>query len=102
MQFLVIAHDGTDEGALARRMSVRPQHLENIAKVKTYGHVVSAGGLLNEAGNPVGSYLIFDFESREVLDDYLAHEPYVLNNVWQDIKVETVNVVIVNDEKVGK
>ena len=28
MQFLVVAHDGTDAQALARRMAVREAHLE--------------------------------------------------------------------------
>ena len=31
MQFLVVAKDGTDEGALERRRRTRPTHLESIA-----------------------------------------------------------------------
>ena len=98
MQFLIKAYDGTDSDALNRRMSVRPDHLENITKVKEKGKVVCAGGILNEAGSPIGSFLVMDFETREMLDDYLKTEPYVLNNVWQDIKVEICNTVIINDE----
>ena len=102
MQFLITAYDGKDEGALERRMSVRPAHLEGIKKVKEYGSVVCAGGITNEKGLPIGSFLVMDFASREVLDQYLENEPYVVNKVWVDIKVETVNTVIINDEKVGK
>jgi hypothetical protein len=43
-----------------------------------------------------------ELDSRAALDDYLTNEPYVLNKVWQDITVEDFNVVIVNDEMVGK
>ena len=102
MQFIITAYDGTDTDALSRRMNTRPRHLENIAKVKEKGSVVCAGGILNDAGQPAGSFLILDFDSRQKLDEYLANEPYVIEKVWQDIRVETCNVVIMNDEKVGK
>ena len=101
MQFVITAYDGTDEDVLARRMSVRPLHLANLEKVKETGSVVCAGGIIRD-GHPVGSVLVMEFESREKLDEYLANEPYVINNVWQDITVENMNVVIVNDEMVGK
>ncbi len=32
--------------------------------------------------------------SRSELDAYLASEPYVLEQVWEQIDVETMNVVI--------
>ena len=102
MQFMITAYDGTDADALTRRMNTRPRHLENMAKVKEIGRVVCAGGILNGEGKPAGSFLIMDFDSRETLDNYLANEPYVLEKVWVDIKVEPCNVVIMNDEKVGK
>ena len=41
-----------------------------------------------------GSVLIMEYESREQLDEYLAQEPYVQENVWQKIEVERMNVVI--------
>lgn len=102
MQFIIKAYDDTDEGALERRMNARPAHLENIKKVKEKGSVVCAGGITNEKGLPVGSFLIMEFDTKEMFDEYLANEPYVINKVWQDIKVDTCNVVIMNDEMVGK
>ncbi len=98
MQFIVTAYDGKD--MLERRMSVRPRHLENMTKVK--GTVVCAGGILNEAGQPIGSVLVLDFAAKELLDEYLASEPYIIEKVWEDVRVEPMNVVIVNNEKVGK
>lgn len=98
MQFIVTAYDG--ENMLEKRMSVRPQHLEGMAKLGE--HVVCAGGLTDEEGKLKGSVLVLDFEDRSGVDDYLSNEPYVINNVWEKIVVEPINVVIMNGKKVGK
>ena len=47
MQLIITAYDGTDQEVLPRRMRVRPQHLENISKVKEEGHVICTGGITN-------------------------------------------------------
>ena len=65
-------------------------------------HIVCAGGMLDEAGKPKGSVLILEFDNREQVDAYLANEPYVIEKVWEDVKVEPLNVVILQGEKVGK
>ena len=57
---------------------------------------------LNEEGKPIGSVLVMDFASRDQLKEYLENEPYIQEKVWEDVKVEPMNVVIVNGEKVGK
>ena len=97
MQFIITAHDG--ENVLEKRMAVRPRHLEGMAKLGE--HIVCAGGLLDDEGKMKGSVLILDFEDRAALDDYLKNEPYVVEQVWEKIEVETVNVVIVNGKKIG-
>lgn len=81
-------------------MSIRPRHLENMIKVN--GKIICAGGILNEEGKPIGSVLVMDFASRDQLKEYLENEPYIQEKVWEDVKVEPMNVVIVNGEKVGK
>ncbi len=95
MQFLIRAYDG--EGKLEKRMEVRPRHLEGMKKLSE--HIISAGGLLDEDGKMKGSALIMDFESRKELDDYIANEPYVLENVWDKIVIEPINVVIANGKE---
>lgn len=90
MQFIIRAYDG--EGMLAKRMEVRPRHLESIEKIRA--HVICAGGLLDEEGKMKGSVLIMEYENREQFDDYLANEPYVQEHVWEKIEVEHMNVVI--------
>lgn len=98
MQFRITAYDYTDKDALARRMEVRPRHLENIMKVMEDNRILCAGGITNEAGASVGSFLIMDFPSREKLDEYLATEPYITEKVWESVKVESCNAVIVDNE----
>ena len=98
MQFIITAYDGP--GMLEKRMEVRPRHLENMRRVN--GRVVCAGGLLDEEGKMKGSVLIMDFAAREMLDEYLAGEPYILEKIWEKIDIEPMNVVLVNGEKVGK
>jgi len=89
MQFMIKALDG--ENKLARRMEVRPRHLEGMEKLRS--HIICAGGLLDNEGKMKGSVLILDFPSRDDLDSYLASEPYVVEQVWEKIEIETMNVV---------
>ncbi len=98
MQFIIRAYDGKD--MLDRRMEVRARHLENMGRVN--GKVICAGGLLDDAGKMKGSVLVMEFENRAGLDAYLASEPYIAEHVWESVEVESMNVVIVNGEKVGK
>ena len=85
---------------LEKRLEIRPRHLENMAHVN--GKVICAGGILDQDGHMAGSVLIMDFASRELLDEYLKSEPYIVENVWETIHVAPMNVVIINGEKVGK
>jgi len=38
-----------------------------------------------------------DFPSRETLDEYIAAEPYIAEKVWEPVKVEKCNAVIVDN-----
>jgi len=102
MNFLIVAYDGKDENALERRMSVREKHFANVMKIQGKGHVHCAGGITNEAGQLVGSMLVVSFDTREQLDEYLKTEPYVVNNVWQDIRIDTCNVAIKDNVLISK
>ena len=98
MQIAITAYDG--QNMLEKRMAVRPRHLENLARIK--GKILCAGGILDEEGKMKGSVMIVDFDSRECLDEYLKSEPYILEKVWEKVKAEPMNVVVLNGEKVGK
>jgi uncharacterized protein len=87
MQFLLVAYDGTDIGALGRRMKVRPEHLENVAVLKKRGEFLLGGAILDDNGNMTGSMIIYEFPDRAALDKCLEKEPYVMYGVWEKIEI---------------
>ncbi|MRR36205.1 hypothetical protein EG829_16320, partial [bacterium] len=89
---LLIAYDGTDKDAPARRLAARPRHLESIEKLKTEGRALYGAALIDGSGGMIGSVVIYDFESREAFDDYLRGEPYITENVWQRVEVSPCRV----------
>ena len=79
-------------------MEVRPLHFEGMDRMKE--HLVCAGGLLDDAGNLKGSLLVMDFQNRQELDEYLAHEIYVVEHVWEQISIDQMNVAYLDGKKV--
>ena len=88
MRHVVIARDGTDEDAKARRLRFRPEHLRQIEPRVDRGEILIGGAILDEGGDMVGSVLLVDFESRDELDAWLEVDPYVTGGVWVDIEVK--------------
>ncbi len=89
MQFIVIAYDAKDEGALERRLSVREKHLEFAAKMFASGKWLFASALLDDDGNMNGSVIACEFPTEEELKkEWLDKEAYVLGNVWEDITIK--------------
>lgn len=87
MQFLLVAYDGTDPGALERRMKIRPDHLEKIAVLKKKGHFLLGGAILDENEKMIGSMIVYEFPNRSALDESLRNEPYITGGVWQKIEI---------------
>ncbi|MCB1783946.1 MAG: hypothetical protein KDI13_08105 [Alphaproteobacteria bacterium] len=87
MRFVVIARDGTDEGAPARRLACRQAHLSMIDTYLALGHFLMATALLDDKDQMSGSMLLVDFEDRDALDRWLAEEPYMTGDVWKDVDV---------------
>ena len=94
MQFLLIAYDGNDEGALERRMKVRGEHLEKIEVLKSRGECLAGGAILDDSGKMTGSMLIYEVPDRAALDEKLKDEPYLTNGVWQKIEIKPFRLAI--------
>jgi uncharacterized protein YciI len=92
MQFIVIAYDGTDEGALERRLAVREAHLESAKKMFEADKWLYAAGILDDDGKMIGSMIVCDFPSRDELEEWLKVEPYVVGEVWKEINVNRAQV----------
>jgi len=94
-QYLVTAYDHTDEGALQRRMNVRPHHLDEIKTLKESGNYVLGGAILNESSDMIGSVMIMQFENEEALDAWKQNEPYITQGVWETVDVKPFRVASV-------
>lgn len=87
MQFIVLAFDGSDAEAPARRMAVRPAHLKMVEEATTRGEQVMGVAILDDNGKMIGSLMVMDFPTRALLDAWLEREPYVVGKVWERIEV---------------
>jgi uncharacterized protein YciI len=94
-QYIVTAYDYTDEGALERRMNVRPHHLDGAKALKESGNYVLGGAMLNDEGKMVGSTMILQFESEEGLEAWKQSEIYITQKIWETVDVKPFKVAAV-------
>jgi uncharacterized protein YciI len=87
MQFVLVAWDDTDEGALERRMKVREEHLSKIDLMKQRGEFICGGAILSDEGKMIGSMIVYDFPDRKALDAALKEEPYMNGTVWKKVDI---------------
>jgi uncharacterized protein YciI len=93
-QFLVLAYDGTDADAVARRRAARPAHFEALQPMVARGEIVIGGAILDTAGTMIGSTVIAEFPSRAELDAWLAREPYMTQGVWRKVEIQPVRLAV--------
>lgn len=87
MQFIVIAHDGTDAEALTRRMAARPAHIALAEKMKAAKQTLYGVAILNDQRKMIGSMMVMEFPSRRELEEWMKIEPYLTGNVWQKVEI---------------
>ena len=95
MQFILIAYDGTDPGALDRRMKVREEHLLKIEVMKNRGECLAGGAILNDNGKMIGSMIIYEMPDKASLDEKLKDEPYLISGVWQKVDIQPFRLAII-------
>lgn len=89
-----MAWDGTDADARARRLGVRPAHLEGIRPRVERGEILMGGAILDDAGDMIGSVLLTEFPTRADLDAWLAVDPYVTGGVWERVDVRPFRTAV--------
>lgn len=100
MQFIVTGYDGTDEGALERRMAAREDHLSMAKKMVESGRWLHAAAILNDEGKMTGSVIICEFDSRQAMEkEWLDKEAYVLGKVWEKLEITRAQVPPFWDKK---
>ena len=89
--FVFIGHDGPRGSEL--RPELRPDHLAGLEGLETLGRIRHAGPMLDEAGQPMGSVILFEAESLEEARAIAAADPYVTRGVFERHEVRETRVV---------
>ena len=94
--FTFIGWDGPD--GPARRKQHRPAHLRNLEPLDREARVVHGGPLLDAAGAPVGSVIVFAAEDLEAARAFAAGDPYVTGGVFERYEVYETRAVFPGGE----
>lgn len=84
MGYAVLAWDGEDEGAPARRMAVRERHLEVLQAWAADGRL-ALGVPLFRGDRILGSLMLLEVPDQAGLEAYLAAEPFNQGEVWRKV-----------------
>ena len=98
-QFMVLAYDGHDSDARARRDAVRSAHLAHVQPMVQRGEIILGGAILDEFGAMIGSMLVVDLPDHVAVDAWLDRDPYVTGNVWQRIEVKPFRIAVQSELK---
>ncbi len=81
MKFVIIGYD-SPQGEAQRKIH-RAAHLANLEMLDRQGRVVLAGPLTDKAG----SLLVLEFETQEEVEDFVRHDPYTVNGVFERVEI---------------
>lgn len=79
--FVLIGRDGAR--GLELRARHRAAHLANLRPLAEAGRIVYAGPLLDDAGSPCGSVVVFEAEDLASARRFAASDPYVVEGVFE-------------------
>ncbi len=82
---VIVAMDGTDAEAPARRTAVREAHLARVRPMAADGTLAMGGAILDEAGAMRGSIAVTRHATDDAARAWMAEDPYVTGGVWKDI-----------------
>ncbi len=82
MLFVIVGHDAPD--AKDTRPQPRPAHLRHLEPLAQAGRILVAGPFTDGSG----SLIIVDAASREAVWEIVAHDPYVVNGVFNRVEVK--------------
>lgn len=92
MQFLVTAYDYKDKEAPSRRIAAREKHISFSNELIKKKHMIFGLALLDQNQKMIGSCCIYDFPTKEDLENMLKTEPYVTEKVWEKIEIKLCKV----------
>ena len=89
--YAFIGNDGTN-GAELRKLH-RAAHLEGIDALVAEDRILHAGPLLDEAGAPIGSVVLFEAVDLAAAREIAAGDPYVTQGIFESWRVHETKVV---------
>lgn len=90
--FTLIGHDGPR--GLELRAQHRPSHLDHWRPLALLGRVRHGGPLLDDAGAPRGSMLLFEAPDRASACAHAAADPYVVSGIFARYEVFETRAVL--------
>jgi uncharacterized protein YciI len=82
---VILARDGRDAEAPARRQAVREQHIARVRPMAEDGTLAIGGAILDAEGGMTGSIAVVACDSDAAARAWMAEDPYVTGGVWQDV-----------------
>ena len=98
MLYAIISQDV--ENSLEKRISVRPQHIDRLKRLKEEGRLILAGPHpaidTNEPGEAgfTGSLVVAEFDNLKEARDWADADPYVTAGVYSSVVVKTFKKVL--------
>jgi uncharacterized protein YciI len=87
--WVVIAWDGSDADAEARRMAARPAHMTRVAPLAAEGRVLMGGAILDAPeGRMIGSIMAVSAPDEAATRAFIAEDPYMTQGVWRETSLE--------------
>jgi uncharacterized protein len=71
--------------SLELRLATRPAHLEYVGGPDSPAKL--GGPMLDDEDKPMGSLAIYDAESKEALEAFLANDPYAKAGLFQSVEI---------------
>lgn len=94
MQFVLTAYDRP--GALSLRLETRPSHLDYLRAI--VANIVVAGPMLDDAGKPCGSVIIYEAEDQAAAEKLVKDDPYSQADLFERWEVRPYKVVVKGGE----
>jgi hypothetical protein len=90
--FVYRGHDGPR--GLELRKTVRERHLAHLQPLADVGRVRFAGPLVDAAGNPCGSLVIFEADDLGAARRIAESDPYLVEGVFERVEVHATRAVL--------
>lgn len=85
-QFLMLAYDGTDADAPARRRAARQAHFEHIKPMVDKREICAGGAILDDNGTMIGSALFVEFPAAPSWTHGLSESPTSSRRCGKELK----------------